>query len=231
VGKDMDGNGNRASRRTHLLLLEPIQLLGTLWQRVLGEDPDFELVEAFSDPSQALGELGSFDVAVTGPSLSQEQALAFTREAVLSHPGVRVVVTGIPRTEAAVVQAAEAGAAGLVLREQPIEEALSAIRAACSGEAHIAPGVAPMLMNRLAELTVSLSDADTVGRRYLELTPREREVLDLIAHGLTNQQIAERLVVEVGTVKNHVHSILEKLDKRSREEAAGYLRSLPPGLA
>jgi DNA-binding NarL/FixJ family response regulator len=52
----------------------------------------------------------------------------------------------------------------------------------------------------------------------------------LIAHGLTNQQIADRLVVEIGTVKNHVHSILEKLDKRSREEAAGYLRSLPPGL-
>jgi len=226
----MDGNGNRAGRRSHLLLLEPIQLLGTLWQRVLGEDPDFERVEAFSDPRQALEELGSFDVAVTGPSLSQEQALAFTREAVLSHPGVRVVVTGIPRTEAAVVQAAEAGAAGLVLREQPIEEALAAIRAARNGEAHIAPGVAPMLMKRLAELTASISDADTVGRRYLELTPREREVLDLIAHGLTNQQIADRLVVEIGTVKNHVHSILEKLDKRSREEAAGYLRSLPPGL-
>jgi len=221
----MDRNGKRASRRTRLLLLEPIQLLGTLWLRVLSEDPDFVRVQTFSDPRQALEELGSFDVAVTGPSLSQEQALEFTREAVLSHPGVRVVVTGIPRTEAA-----EAGAAGLVLREQPIEEALSAIRAACIGEAHIAPEVAPMLMDRLAELRVSVSDADTVGRRYLELTSREREVLDLIAHGLTNQQIAERLVVEVGTVKNHVHSILEKLDKRSREEAAGYLRSLPAGL-
>jgi len=226
----MDGNGSRASRRTQVLLLEPIQLLGTLWQRVLGEDPDFERVETFSEPGLALGELGSFDVAVTGSSLTQEQALAFTREAVLTHPGVRVVVTGIPRTEAAVVQAAEAGAAGLVLRDQPIEEALSAIRAACIGEAHIAPEVAPMLMDRLAELKVSVSDADTVGRRYQELTPREREVLDLIAHGLTNQQIAERLVVEVGTVKNHVHRILEKLDKRSREEAAGYLRSLPAGL-
>jgi DNA-binding NarL/FixJ family response regulator len=86
-------------------------------------------------------------------------------------------------------------------------------------------------MDRLAQLTISLSDVDTVGRRYQELTPREREVLDLIALGLTNQQIAERLVVEIGTVKNHVHRILEKLDKRSREEAAGYLRSLPPGVA
>jgi DNA-binding NarL/FixJ family response regulator len=227
----MDGNGKGARRQTHVLLLEPFELLGTLWQRVLGEDPDFGRVEAFSDPWVALGELGSFDVALTGSSLSQEQALTFTREAVLSHPGVRVVVTGIPRTESAVVQAAEAGAAGLVLRNQPIEEALAAIRAARKGEAHIAPEVAPMLMKRLAELTVSLSDADTVGRRYLELTGREREVLDLIALGLTNQQIAERLVVEIGTVKNHVHRILEKLDKRSREEAAGYLRSLPPGLA
>jgi DNA-binding NarL/FixJ family response regulator len=58
------------------------------------------------------------------------------------------------------------------------------------------------------------------------LTPREREILDLIAQGLTNQQIADRLVIEVGTVKNHVHSILQKLDVSSREDAAAYLAFL-----
>jgi len=85
-------------------------------------------------------------------------------------------------------------------------------------------------MDRLAKLKASVTDADTIGQRYMELTPREREVLELVGHGLTNPQIAEQLVVEVGTVKNHVHSILEKLDKRTREDAAGYLRSLPPDL-
>ena len=221
----------QSTHRTRLLLLEPILLLGTLWQRILGEDPAFGRVDTYTDPQQALEELSGFDLVVTGSSLSQEQALAFTRQAKILHPSVRVVVTGIPRSEAAVVRAAEAGAAGLVLSEQSIEEAVVAIWAAGNGEAHIAPGVAPVLMDRLAKLKASVTDADTIGQRYMELTPREREVLELIGHGLTNPQIAEHLVVEVGTVKNHVHSILEKLDKRTRQEAAGYLRSLPPGLA
>jgi len=221
----------QSTHRTRVLLLEPTQLLGTLWQRILGEDPAFGRVDTFTDPPQALAELSGFDLVVTGSSLGQEQALAFTRQARILQPSIRIVVTGIPRSGAAVVRAAEAGAAGLVLSEQSIDEALAAIRAACNGEARIAPGVAPVLMDRLAKLRASVTDADTIGRRYMELTTREREVLELIAHGLTNQLIAERLVVEVGTVKNHVHSILEKLDKRTREEAAGYLRSLPPGLA
>ena len=229
----MNGNGGRRplDERTRVLLLEPIQLLGTLWQRILGEDPAFGRVDTFTDPQQALEQLSGFDLVVTGSSLSQKQALAFTQQARILHPSVLVVVTGIPRSEAAVVRAVEAGAAGFVLSEQSIEEALAAICAARNGEARIAPGIAPVLMDRLAKLKASVTDADTIGRRYIELTAREREVLELIGHRLTNQQIAERLVVEVGTVKNHVHSILEKLDKRTREEAAGYLRSLPPGLA
>ena len=55
------------------------------------------------------------------------------------------------------------------------------------------------------------------------LTPREREILELIGEGLTNQEIADRLVIEVGTVKNHVHNILQKLDVSSRQDAAAYL--------
>jgi len=224
-----DGAGQDQPKR--LLLFEPTQLIGTLWQHLLVEEAGFDPVQLYTDPERALQEVGSYDVVVTGPSLTQDQALEFTRAAILSRPEVRVVVSGVPRSETAVVQVAEAGAAGLVLREQTAEQALKAIRAAGEGEAQIAPEVAPLLMDRLAELKVSVPDADTVGRRFLELTPREREVLELIGRGLTNRQIAERLVLELGTVKNHVHRILEKLNKRSRLEAAGYLRSLPPGIA
>jgi len=224
-----DGAGQDQPKR--LLLFEPTQLIGTLWQHLLVEEAGFDPVQLYTDPERALQEVGSYDVVVTGPSLTQDQALEFTRAAILSRPEVRVVVSGVPRSETAVVQVAEAGAAGLVLREQTAEQALKAIRAAGEGEAQIAPEVAPLLMDRLAELKVSVPDIDTVGRRFLELTPREREVLELIGRGLTNQQIAELLVLELGTVKNHVHRILEKLNKRSRLEAAGYLRSLPPGIA
>src|SRR3990172_8444389 len=166
------GEGEMLDQPTRVMLLEPMQLLGTLWERTLGEDPAFGRVESFADAQQALEELSGFDLVVTGSSLSQDQALAFARQTRIRYPHVRVVVTGIPRSGAAVIRAAEAGAAGLVLSEQSIDEALAAIRAACNGEAHIAPGVAPGLRDRLAKLRLSVTDADTIGRRYMELTTR-----------------------------------------------------------
>lgn len=214
-------------RPFQILLLEPIPLVGGLWQRVLEEEPRFERITVIDEPERALEQLEAVDLVVIGPSLSPEGALEFTRQATLERPEVQVVIMGVAQTEAAVVAAAESGAAGIVLRQESVEEAMEALRAAAAGEARISSEVAPLLMARLAELKVSQPDVDTIGRRYLGLTQREREVLELIGQGLSNRQIAGRLVLEVGTVKNHVHRILEKLDKSNRQEAAGYLRSVP----
>jgi DNA-binding NarL/FixJ family response regulator len=84
----------------------------------------------------------------------------------------------------------------------------------------VSPGIAAALMSRVAEYAQLLDDVDAGVGVAADVTPREQEILDLIGQGLTNQQIAEQLVIEVGTVKNHVHSILQKLDANSRHEAA-----------
>jgi DNA-binding NarL/FixJ family response regulator len=75
-------------------------------------------------------------------------------------------------------------------------------------------------MSRVAEYAQLLDQVETGVGEAADLTPREQEILELISQGLTNKQIAKRLVIEVGTVKNHVHSILQKLDASSRHEAA-----------
>ncbi len=96
------------------------------------------------------------------------------------------------------------------------------IRAAHAGKARVSPDIAAALMSRVAELAQLVSQA-SISPEAGELTPREMEVLKLIGQGLTNQEIAEHLVIELGTVKNHVHNILNKLGVSSRRDAVGYL--------
>ena len=79
------------------------------------------------------------------------------------------------------------------------------------------------MMDRLTEWAQLFSDVEAVIDQPADLTPREREILELIGEGKTNQEIADHLVIELGTVKNHVHSILQKLDVDSRHKAAAYL--------
>ena len=83
--------------------------------------------------------------------------------------------------------------------------------------------MAAALMDHVAELASIAARPYLKPEAYDALTPRELEVLKLIDEGLTNQEIADKLVIEVGTVKNHVHSILKKLDVASREDAAAHL--------
>jgi len=97
------------------------------------------------------------------------------------------------------------------------------VRLANRGEARLSTRMAGVMMERLSNLARMFSGMERRIDGDVRLTPRELEVLRFIAEGLTNQEIASRLVVEVGTVKNHVHSILEKLNVSSRDEAASYL--------
>jgi len=91
------------------------------------------------------------------------------------------------------------------------------------GKVFVSPQIAAAIMERLSGLARLFSDVENNITNATDLTARELEVLKLISEGRTNQQIAENLVIEVGTVKNHVHNILDKLNVSSRREAAAYL--------
>ncbi|MEJ2559624.1 MAG: response regulator transcription factor [Anaerolineae bacterium] len=120
----------------------------------------------------------------------------------------------------------EAGAAGYVLREDAVDDLLKNIRAVHSGEALASPEMTAALLAHIAELSELRPPNEYDSQEFADITPRESEVLDLIAEGLSNQEIANRLVIELGTVKNHVHSILQKLDVGSRQDAAMYWDSV-----
>ena len=139
-------------------------------------------------------------------------------------PATRVLALTIPEADSAVVACAEAGVAGFVTREASLSELVEAICSAARGEACMSPRAAATLLRRVGDLAADRPQS-TPPRG--ELTAREREIVELVALGLSNKAIAARLHVEIATVKNHVHNILDKLHVTRRAEAAAQLRARP----
>ena len=120
--------------------------------------------------------------------------------------------------ETAVLAALMAGASGYLLKNAPRAELLSAIRAVAAGATLLDPAVARVVQQRLAGISAGAGPQSRPGG----LSEREREVIGLIARGLTNREIAEALVISEKTARNHVSNILDKLGLTRRSEAAAY---------
>jgi DNA-binding NarL/FixJ family response regulator len=162
------------------------------------------------------------DVLLVSTRLPDHGALRLLDALAELESPARVLVLGLAESEQEILRYVEAGAAGYVLQDDSVDELLANIRAVHSGKAIVSPEIAGALVTRVAELSQVFEDAYAIDSSA-QLTPREREVLQLIGQGMTNREIAERLVIELGTVKNHVHSILDKLNVSSRRDAAAYL--------
>lgn len=134
---------------------------------------------------------------------------------------VSVVALAIEDTDESVVAWAEAGVAGFVTRDTPLEGLMNTVECVAGGGTQCSPRATAALLRRLAEL----SNRGGSGPRAALLTPREREIVALIDRGLSNKEIASELHIELATVKNHVHSVLEKLQVDRRGAAAAAVRN------
>jgi DNA-binding NarL/FixJ family response regulator len=201
------------------------RLIASIISNVLDEESDIEVITQLTSVEDTLGFLASnrCEIVLVAATLPDGGALQLTKE--ISERGLasKLLVIGLPRSRNAILQYVAAGASGYVLQEVSTAKLLEHIRAAHDDKAIISPDIAAVLMNHIAELAQISTQTDIDPSAYAELTPREREVLDLIGKEYSNQQIADALFIEVGTVKNHVHNILKKLDVSSRHEAAAFL--------
>jgi DNA-binding NarL/FixJ family response regulator len=134
-----------------------------------------------------------------------------------------VLALGLTEEKKRVLRYVEAGASGYILKDDSLEDLIEIVRATQEGKVFVSPQIAAAMMERLSDLAQIFAGVENNLTDTTTLTSREMEVLELISKGYTNQQIAQNLVIEVGTVKNHVHNILEKLNVNSRGEAAAYL--------
>lgn len=183
---------------------------------VLETEPDFTVTAEAATAEEAIARAGEGDIDVVlmdlqfGPGMGGAQATA----AITADPGApRVLIVTTYDSDADTLPAIEAGATGYLLKDAPPEELAAAVRTAAAGHTALAPSVAERLMDRLR----------TPGTH---LTRRETEVLSLVADGLSNHAIADRLHLTEGTVKSHLARIFTKLDVDSRTAAVAAASAL-----
>jgi DNA-binding NarL/FixJ family response regulator len=206
---------------TRVLIADDQPLMRTGFRMILDAEPDIEVVGEAVDGEEAirLAARVRADVVLMDVRMPRLDGIEATRR--LAGPGVedpvRVLILTTFDLDEYVLSALRAGASGFLLKDAPPEDLVEAIRIVAAGDALIAPSVTRRLLDRFA---TSLPDPAATRPTALDsLTAREVEVLGLVARGMSNAEIAERLVVSETTVKTHVGRILAKLDLRDRVQA------------
>ena len=188
------------------------------FRAILDAEPGFEVVAEAADGRQALAAADRFDphVVVMVIRMPELDGLAATRQLKATHPDVRVLIVTTFDLDEYVYDALQAGAAGFLLKDARPTELIAAVRAVAAGDALIAPQVT----RRLIEAFVAARPREGAGaERIADLSEREREVLLLLAGGLSNREIAAEMSLSEATIKSHVASILGKLGVRDRVQA------------
>lgn len=192
----------------------------------LSKEKDIEIVGCVASQVEAIARIDACDLMLVSGNLPEDGAYQLTRRVTRDQDCTNVLILGTNEPKAAIIRFLEAGAMGYVRRSSPPEEILNQIYSVYRGEALVPPDIAAAIIVRLADLTSWFEGFNLSAIEAQNLTRREREVLYLIGRDFSNQDIANHLIIEVGTVKNHVHNILAKLNVSSRREAATYLNLL-----
>ena len=188
----------------------------------LSADPRFDVVGSVADVPEAAAAFASLEPDVVLLDLAGADPAAQVSKLLEASPSARVVALGVTEAEEDVLPLAEAGVAGYLTRDGSVEDLLTTVESVAAGETICSPRMTATLLRRVALLARERGAHEPDHDR--DLTSRERQIVALIDEGLSNKEIATRLRIELATVKNHVHNILEKLHVHRRGEAAAAVR-------
>jgi DNA-binding NarL/FixJ family response regulator len=213
-----------------VLLVDDQSLIRQGLKVLLELEPDLEIVGEAENGETALHLIEQLfpDVILMDVRMPVMDGVAATREIHKRFPSIRVLVLTTFDDDEYVKSALQNGAMGYLLKDTPSEELAVAIRAVNKGYTQLGPGIVRKLLTQFS--CVPQNQSLTPPPSLAELTPREKEVLRLIATGANNREIAKKLYISEGTVKNHVTNILNRLDLRDRTQAAIFANSFLPYL-
>ena len=230
----MEDETRLKTQPARLILADDHHLVRKGLQGLLADEPDLEVVGEASNGREVLELCRRLrpDLVLMDVRMPEIDGLEATRAIKRDYPGIGVLMVTMHENPDYLFEALDAGAAGYVLKDTPADRLLNAVRRTLDGESPLDQELASTLLRRLAEERKQKPAPEPrKPRKPLRdpLTPREAEVLQLLASGRTNQQIAQTLVISRGTAKVHVERIIRKLGVSDRTQAA--VRAIELGLA
>ena len=191
---------------------------------MLGEQKGIVVVGTAPSGLEAVEQIKNIhpDVALIDIGMPDKDGIEVTQALHRETPEVKVIILGMIDLTDEIMACIEAGAVGYVLKEASFDHLVATIRSVNRGESFCSPQMTVSLFTRIAEL--ASENIPKIPASSVKLTSRELEIITLIAEGLPNKEIAQRLFIETQTVKNHVHNILDKLQLHNRLEAVQYAR-------
>jgi DNA-binding NarL/FixJ family response regulator len=207
--------------RVRVLIVDDDALMRAGLRGVLDGDPAIEVVGEAGDGRDAVHRTRLLrpDIVLMDIRMPERDGIAATRDVLVAFPDVKVVILTTFEQDDYIFGALSAGASGFLLKRTKPEELIAAIHTVAAGESLLSPSVTSRVIARMARQPALDTTRDA---RLDELTPRERQVLQLVARGLSNAEIATTLVIEESTVKTHTKRILAKLGIRDRVQAVIY---------
>jgi len=210
-----------------VLLVDDQTLIRQGLRLLLEIEPDIQVVGQASNGREALqqAEILQPDVVLMDVRMPEMDGVAATRELCVRFPDIKVVILTTFEDDETVFEGLKAGARGYLLKDISSEEMADAVRKVAVGEALIQSRITRKVLAEFSRLAIA-TDRQSFPKTSLDtdvlplpLTGRELEVLQALAHGLSNREIAEQLVITEGTVKNHVSNLIDKMGVRDRTQA------------
>jgi DNA-binding NarL/FixJ family response regulator len=215
-------------RKTKILLIEDNRLLRDGIKAIIDKQADLKILAASGGNDDYLLQASSLkpNVVLIDLGLRNKNGLRIVATLTRELPHVKVVGMGLIPSQMDIVEFVQAGASGFILKDATIEDFLATIRAVAQGLRILPPLLTGSLFNHVVEHALRKGKGELPNA--VRMTKREREIISLIADGLSNKEIAGRLSIEIYTVKSHVHNILEKLALHSRLQISAYVHNQGP---
>ncbi len=213
-------------KKIKLLVVEDNRLLRDGITQMLNRQKDMTVVASAGNGENTIRSVATSKPAVVllDLGLSNQNSLQLVATLKKTHPAVRIIVMDLIPMQEDVVIFVQAGVSGFIMKDATIDDFLHTIRSVARGTRVLPPILTGSLFSQIVDAAVTGSGRSRL-KISVRMTKRERQVIQLVADGMTNKEIAHNLHLSPSTVKSHIHNILEKLALRSRVQIANYARA------